>query len=351
MDELLWEKNIRQISEARLLGRPDPLPDALRLHWSGSGMQLRLRCTALYVEIEAAYAEHAPWIAVLMDGALITRFALERGRRWYAALLGMDESAEHDISIVRDTQPVPEAPDMSVTLHALRVGGEVLPCPAPKMTVEFIGDSLTSGEGMIGPVGAMEWRMAFLSASSTYAQMVCNRLGAQGRWVSLCGWGVYTSWDGNRDHRLPLVYDGLCPPERGGDRPNDFSINPADLIVVNLGTNDSSVVRSAAPDDRPALRREIGRAAEAFLRQIRARQPGAYILWTYGMCGHPLGPTLRRAVETVRREGDARVGYLSLPACRAGEIGSREHPGFLAHRRAADAIVRRWEEIQAEEAK
>ena len=351
MSELLWEKNIRQIPEARPFGRPDPLPDALRLRWSGSGVRLRLRCTALYVEIEAAYAEHAPWIAVLMDGALITRFVLERGRRWYAALLGMDEGAEHDIRIVRDTQPVPEEPDTRVTLHALRVGGEVLPCPAPAMTVEFVGDSLTSGEGMIGPVGAMEWRMAFLSASSSYAQTVCNLLGAEGRWVSLCGWGVYTSWDGNRDHRLPLVYDGLCPVESDGDRPNDFSIAPADLIVVNLGTNDASAVRGAAPEDRPAIRREIGRAAEAFLRQLRARQPRATILWAYGMCDHPLGPTLRRAVESIRRGGDTNVYYLSLPACRAGEEGSREHPGAAAHRRAAQAIVRRWEEIREREEK
>ena len=349
MSNSLWEKPVDRLEGARLLGRVEPGERPLRLRWSASGVKLRIRCTALYVQLEAGYTDHAPWAAVLMDGALIARFPLERGLHWYAALLGMDANEAHDISIVRDTQPVSEDSQMRVALHALRSDGEVLPCPPPAMTVEFIGDSLTTGEGLAGPTGAMEWRMAFLSASATYAQTVCNLLRAEGRFIAMGGWGVYSAWDGNRDHRIPLVYDRLCAVEQDGGRPNDFAAQRADLIVVNLGTNDANVVRNAPAGQRPALRREIGRAAVMFLQQIRACQPDAHILWAYGLCEHSLSPTLRGAVDMARALGDTRVHYLSLPAMRAGEFGSREHPGAIAHRRAAEAIVRKWREIQAAE--
>ncbi len=331
-------------------GRTGREGETLRLFWACSGARMRLRCAALYAEVEAEYEEHAPWLAVLLDGACVTRFPLERGRRRVALLLGMDDSVTHDVSVVRDTQPIDTEPGLRVVLHALYVEGEALPCPPSETTVEFVGDSLTTGEGTLGPVGAMEWRGVFLSASHTYAQMLCDRLHAEGRWVSMSGWGVYSAWDGERAHALPRVYDALCALERGGDVPNDFSAQPADLIVVNLGTNDSNVVANAPEAERPALRRAIEDAAFDFLRQLRARQSGAYLLWVYGMCGHPLGATLRRAVARAQAAGDARVGYLSLPACRKGEEGSRAHPGYICHRRAAEAIAARWQEICRAEA-
>ena len=60
-----------------------------------------------------------------------------------------------------------------------------------------------------------------------------------------------------------------------------------DVIVVNLGTNDSSGTKNM---DR------VGKAVEDFLRKLRVCNPESYILWCYGMLGDEILPTLEKAV-------------------------------------------------------
>ena len=61
----------------------------------------------------------------------------------------------HTVTVVRDTQPVQEDGELFVHAHRLRTDGELLPLPDRALTIEFIGDSLTSGEGLTGPRSAM----------------------------------------------------------------------------------------------------------------------------------------------------------------------------------------------------
>ena len=52
MDGLLWEKEIRQAEHVRLLGRFDPRQPVLPLYWTGSGVEMHIRCTELALELE-----------------------------------------------------------------------------------------------------------------------------------------------------------------------------------------------------------------------------------------------------------------------------------------------------------
>ena len=187
----------------------------------------------------------------------------------------------------------------------------------------------------------MEWRTAWLSGMESWAMEVCRSMNARGRWLSQSGWGVYWSWDGCRDSRIPRIYDAVCAVERGGDTPYAFAANPVDAVVINLGTNDATALARLEGAERARAAEGIQAAAADFLRQVRGRNPAAYILWAYGMAGDGIAPLLRGAVRTVCREGDRRVGYVQLPLCPAQGLGSREHPGRENHRRAAQAVVRR----------
>jgi len=340
MDGLLWEREIRQMENVRLLGRLDLRQPAFSMFWTGSGVELRLRCTTLEMEIEADYELQCPWLGVMVDGAPVSRFPLLRGRHAYTLLAGMDETIAHTVTVVRETQPVAEDTRLFVRAHIIRSDGEVLPLRPRTLAIEFVGDSLTSGEGLIGPRDAMEWRTIWLSGMHTWAQEVCRLMNAQGRWVSQSGWGVSRSWDGNREQRIPRIYDSVCAVERGGEAAYDFSANPVDAVVINLGTNDAAPLGKLECRAREEAAAQTRRAAEDFLRQVRARNPRAYLLWAYGMCGEEIAPLLRAAVRTVRREGDTRVGYVRLPVCPGGGQGSREHPGRENHARAAAAVAR-----------
>lgn len=341
MDGLLWEQEIRQAEHVRLLGRFDPQQSAFPMFYTGSGVEMQIRCTTLQLEIEADYALQCPWIGVMVDGAPVARFPLERGRRLYTLLAGMDETVSHTVTVVRDTQPVMEDERLFVIAHRIRTDGELLPLPERALTIEFIGNSLTSGEGLIGPQSAMEWRTIWLSGMESFAMDVCRMMNAQGRWISQSGWGVYWSWDGDRERRLPRIYDAVCAVERGGDTPYDFESNPVDVVVINVGTNDATALSKMYGARREEAEAAIHDAAVDFLRQVRERNPEAYILWAYGMCGGSISRLLRSAVREVQRAGDRRVGYVQLPACPEDALGSRAHPGRENHRSAARAVVRR----------
>ena len=147
MDGLLWEQEIRQAEHVRLLGRFDPQQPVFPMFFTGSGVEMRIRCTTLEMEIEAGYALQCPWLGVMVDGAPVARMALRRGRHLYTLLAGMDETVAHTVTVVRDTQPVPEDEALFVTAHRIRTDGELLPLPNRALTIELIGDSLTSGKG------------------------------------------------------------------------------------------------------------------------------------------------------------------------------------------------------------
>ena len=115
-------------------------------------------------------------------------------------------------------------PDHYLLLTGLRFsGGDFLPLPEPAYRLEFVGDSITSGEGAIGAAGEEDWVSPFFSAVNHYAQMTADALGAEWRIVSQSGWGLLSSWD----KRPPLPHHGLLrhrlrpggrPPQRGAGR-------------------------------------------------------------------------------------------------------------------------------------
>ena len=112
---------------------------------------------------------------------------------------------------------------------------------------------------------------------------------------------------------------------------------PADAVVINLGTNDFSGL------EKLFGRAEAGFAAledsaEVLLALVRKRNPGAKILWAYGLCGAGASEPLKRAVARRIAGGDGNVRYLALTDC-GDDLGSRGHPGRHAQARAARQIA------------
>ena len=74
------------------------------------------------------------------------------------------------------------------------------------------------------------------------------------------------------------------------------------------------------------------------MEKVRRRNPGAFILWAYGMCDHTMAPVLE---EIARRFPDPAFDTLLLPAAGPGDMGARQHPGRGIHIRAAEMIAER----------
>lgn len=352
--------NIFEIPNLHFLGRFHPQrakeEGVLPLFWACSGLELRFTGSALEILLEADYGRKEPWIAVEINGAPVLRMPAGRGESSVLLFQGMTAGTVKHVRLWKETQPMGQDGDSRhrLGIRGLRWrGGAFLPLPEPPYRLELIGDSLTSGEGLVGAREEASWSSVLLSASQGWAKMAAGLLGAEFRLISQSGWGIRSGWDNTPHHALPDWYDPVCATASGewnrrlgAQEPNDFTAWQPDAVVVNLGANDANAMGISAwhgPDgtrfkqeDTPACRRLIENAALAFLHKLRRRNPQASLVWAYGMTGDTLRPQLESAVERFREEtGDQRAYYLALPAVTASTMGSRRHPGIPCHQEAA----------------
>lgn len=351
--------DIRQASMVRLSGRFDPAQEGFPMLWSGASAELLAQAATLEVQLDCAYRSHKPYLSFEVDGLRAQTFSPLPGRHWYNVFLHLDKQKTHHVCILKETQPFSDDPEACVTLLRLRTDGELKPLPPCKRKIEFIGDSITSGEGGRGPVSFMEWVPMVFCASDNYTRLTADALKAQYQVVSQSGWGVVSSWDNNPACNLPAVYDEVCrplamdgAPRRGCEKPYDFSFHP-DTVVIALGANDSNAVRGEAYTDPATGKRyklsdseaDMARFTDAcasFLCHLHQKNPQARLVWISLFNDGPIPPSIRRAVERVAAQG-VPAEYnepIDLTKPMRGGAGSRSHPSVLAHRRIAQALVK-----------
>ena len=308
------------------------------LCWTGSSLVIHARLREWSAAIEADWAENTPYMGILADGVPVARFALRKGKHQYTLLTGMDETAEHELTLFRDTQPMSGEDGLMVRVSGMTVAGELMPV-REKPLIEVIGDSLTTGEGTVGPRNGMEWRSVWISGMHSWAQAMCLELDARGEWVSQSGWGVYTGWDNDSSSVLSRIYESAAAHSPYSGIRHDFDSHPVKAVVINLGTNDSNALKNLPEKDRPERLGQIKEAAVSLLRQIHRCRPGTPVLFTYGMCGQDLTECLRSAVQEDAETAGSAAVFMELPACSGEELGSRGHPGVAFQRQCGRLIA------------
>lgn len=363
---------LSDIKNLKVHGRVAGSLSPLTLFWTGSGIELNVKGSELWIEVEVDYDMYEPWISVLVDSALVSRQMLIAGRYWVCVFRNMDENDVKNLRIVRDVQAMNGDPDCSLKIHAIKFDGEFLPVSEKPYKIEFIGDSITSGEGTVGAKKEQEWISMWFSALNNYTYMTAEALNADYRVISQSGWGVLTSWDNNPHYNIPEYYNkvcGLLTGEKnkalGAFEQNDFSAWQPDVVVVNLGTNDAGAFNSPEWKDEVAGETHKQRlnedgtynkkdlkafedAVQAFLTKLREYNKNAHIVWVYGMLGIPMMPSIYRAVDNfIDETGDNKISVFQLPNTTDETVGSRCHPGVLAHRKAAEELSEYLREILA----
>lgn len=360
----LTRYEVTLVPEIRILGR-HLSKEPLTLFWTAAGLDMLYTGGELWLNLEADYEAVEPWLAVELNGAWISRFPVTKGQTRACLFRGMTPGKARRVRVLKETQAMHDDPRHLLRITSLEgSGGRFLPLPEPRFRLEFVGDSITSGEGAVGAVCEEDWVGPFFSAVTNYARLTADALGADFRVLSQSGWGIVCGWDNDPRRNMPAYYTEVCGLAKGplneaagAGTPYDFAAWPADAVIINLGSNDAGAFLNAPWEDplsgetfklrllesgafHPAdAELEISRAA-AFLREVRARNPKALLVWCYGMGGDRLEPLLKAAVARYREEtGDTRAAYLALPATTAETVGARQHPGAANHRAAAAVLT------------
>ncbi|MBQ0166841.1 MAG: SGNH/GDSL hydrolase family protein [Treponema sp.] len=329
-------------------GTPDITgTEDIALFWHGSALEVKVSASELWVDVSVDFEIHEPWVLIEINGALIGRQMLQRGGQKVCLFRNFDPTLVHTVKFIKDTQAMN---DDDEKIHSLVVRGieasdaKFFPVDEHPYKFEFIGDSITSGEGLRGAHEEMQWITAWMSTINQYGVATARHFNAEYRFVSQGGWGIISGWDGDLRHTIPSVYKKICGVthgernvKMGSQHDYDFASWQPDAVIINLGTNDSTAFSTGVAK---VTRAQFVDAAVDFLKTVRENNPKAYIVWIYGMCEVGLTREIGNAVSRyIAETGDERIAYQTAVTMTEQSFGSRQHPGPLIHEKAANQLI------------
>jgi lysophospholipase L1-like esterase len=294
--------------------------------WSGAGFALRFRGRGLALDMNDPGNHHT----VVLDGTLRPKLVTQRDQHKYTIVDNL-EAGEHQVELYRRT----EALFGVTTLISIEViDGELLaPKDSPRRHIEVVGDSITCGYGDEGSDATCRFSAETENHYLTYGARLARHFGATLSTVAWSGRGVVKNYDGESADLMPVLYKRTLP-EQPETRQNRRA--PADLVIINLGTNDFST----EPDPAEATFVE---AYFELLAEVRRQSPNAYVLTTIGpMLGaQDLERAERGILEAVKRRtlaGDQRVGYHKMRTTN-DKPGCDWHPSIRTHELMEQELV------------
>lgn len=311
-------------------------------------------------DYECQYFGLESYLRVEVNGVETIRVMVEEGQHTVHVFRWLPGNVVKNIRIYRETQTM----TTFIKLLSVTTDGEILPIEDRKL-IEFIGDSITAGHGLIGTAAQTEWSPYIYSTRSNYAILTANELNMDWSILAQSGWGVLAGFDNNRDTAMPKIYDKLCAPvcaipgfsEAGAGDNWNFNDRHPDITVVSLGTNDDVAFTSpafVAPDGTEyklhseadgTYRREDVEAYKAavynFCAAIKSYNPDTLLIWCYNPVEIGLNEATREAVEQYSADhADGKNLALKLPAAKPDMFAANAHPNGEAHRRYADTLVK-----------
>lgn len=298
-------------------------PTQLRYGWSGAGFTLRFSGTSVHVHLD----DHARYHTVVVDGEDVDVLETIPGPRRYEVVVGLPPG-EHELTLLRRT----EGHQGPTTLLGVEVDGPLRSVPEPAARIEAIGDSITTGYGNGGSSQHCKYSPRTQDHWRTYVAQAARVVGAELSTVAWSGKGAVHNYGDDRLEPMPVLYERRVPTEPEEHPP---SLASADVVVLNLGTNDFST------EDDPTEEEFVAGYVE-LLARIRRHHPDAEILAT-------VAPLLRddersvveiyidQAIELRQRAGDAGLRRIDLHV-RARGWGCDWHPSAATHAVMAERL-------------
>lgn len=327
----------------RLIGRTYAEDNTTWIPQSGSAIEFFATCTSLSLDMAGDAstsndADHQPRFAVLVNGEVVLDDTLSQTTCTIEVPL---KEALKDAVV--EVIHLSEALKGIIGVSAIHVESDspdpVRPTSAKSKSIAFVGDSITCGYGVEAKSTDEPFRTTTENFMKTYAYLAAQELDADYETVCYSGYGVYSGWrdDGERgtENIVPPVYELVTV---GSEHTWDFAAHQRDVVVVNLGTNDS--VYTGEDEERIA---EFTQAYTEFLGQIRELNPESLIVCTVGTMdnGYLLYPAIEQAIrDHASITGDTRTHcYLSALIDAEDGYGTGDHPNEASQRKAAKELV------------
>ena len=308
---------------------------------SGSAVEFTVNAKSAEVTITGDYSinndeKYRPRYAVIVDGEIIADVIMSE-KTHTVKLFDEKNSRTVDVKIIH----LSEANNGTVAVSGIKVVSDavapVVPAPEKDLRIEFIGDSITCAYGVEGKSAYENYTTATENFMKSYAYLTAQKLNADYSAVCYSGHGVVSGYSNDGE----INTASLVPPyyKNYGNltdyaKPWDFEKKPNDVVVINLGTNDSSYVDK----DLDNRSQEFVDGYAEFLETIRECNPDAYIICTVGIMGAENEyPLIEQAIKDFKaKTGDEKVtSYKSPIQNQADGIGADWHPSEITQQKNA----------------
>ncbi|HEX3075547.1 MAG TPA: GDSL-type esterase/lipase family protein [Lachnospiraceae bacterium] len=333
--------------------------DSIRyLGYSGSSISFtftgRKAEALLWSNVDKWEDIHKAWVAVFINDELepSKRFSLLEQERMYTLY-----ESEIEQTVTIRLLKMSEAAFAVCGVKGLRIdSSNLLPAsPSKEKKIEIIGDSITCGYGIEGKFEVDTFTTTQENPWKAYSLSLARALNAEVNLVSWSGIGFISNYvdetidDPLDDWLMPMLYqytDAACQKEVFGleqkdwERWNHERYVP-DIIVINIGTNDSSYCRNIE-----SRVEKYGNTYLNFLEYVRKHNPSSKILCILGVMGQDLYNEVERTVNRFKELGNQEVYYLEVPVQLDEDgIGTDWHPNEVTHRKVADLVAKKINSI------
>ncbi len=331
----------------KLLGRTAFVNGCLWLGFSASGCEFVFKGTRLCLSVRGDdnFTEKEitgrPRFAVYIDGKRVLDQVLDKPEKDFTIIESQSETA-CVVRIVKLSATV--ASTLAIT--KLEAEGEISPTAKKPFAVEFIGDSITCAYGVDDEDRSHPYSTATEDATKGYAYLAAELLDCDYILTCKSGHGILSGHAPNgvinQGALMPKYYEmalaGLNNSLFGVPAEStkwDFSKNPVDFVVINLGTND----RTYTLGDRQKCL-EYQRLYTEFLKQVRRCNPNAFIICAMGIMGDDLIEYIKGAVADFKSEtGDKMAEAFRLtPRPESDGYAAMWHPTIVSQVRGAKEI-------------
>ncbi|MBR2370568.1 MAG: hypothetical protein IKA82_00960 [Clostridia bacterium] len=290
-------------TEVRFFGRTYERNGEYFFNWSASGFTFSFIGSGAYATFTSNVPEqNQAYIKIYVDGVETSVVKLTDRQNTVTLAEGLDPQKKHTVKVLKRSNA--RSSSAALTNLELFDGEKLMPEPAKKRLIEFIGDSLTVGYATVA-YDATKWSTDTEDPTRTYAEQVASEFDADYFIVAISGRGVARNTGGDTDKTLPKIYP-FIDQYNLPDVPYEFKTQP-DVIVVNLGTNDSSRANALLTPE------EFSEELKSFLQSVRKYNPDARIVYGYGMTSQKLVKTIQTTVELLQSEGDDKISFIAYP--------------------------------------
>lgn len=320
---------IKRGGNFRLLGRPYYVNDVPAFTWSNSGIEFMAKCDRITVFFGENPVEQPVLFKIYVDGIEVKTSVVGKG---VTAVIENLRDKNHKVKILRISEG-----SYCVSVEKIQIYGKApafsKPAEGNRLKLEFLGDSITAGFGVLADSSKMEYTTYEQDSTKTYAYLTAEALGADIRTICISGEGICHSCGDNKGLTFVEFFNRTT---RGlvGYTADDYV---PDVFIINGGTNDK---RSHVTSE------EFSDGVINLLKNVRARYPKTPIIWMYGMMVHVFDEELLAAVQKFNVT-DKNTYCLIVKSVNdyKNQSGTYGHPNVNASVRCSGILKRKIMEV------